>query len=163
MTRSTLYRAIVALAVATVPLVGCDRDRRHVSGEDLRREPTPAELESRKDWAVDEQAAPPTATGGGPVDVSDALGKIVEARCAREASCGYIGGDKKWASADACSEVVTREYADDLSAEECPAGVDAKELSECITEARNADCGNPIDVIGRVAACRTSDLCRNVK
>jgi len=157
MTTSTLYRAVLAATVATVPLFGCERHK--VSDADLRREPTSAELEQRKDW-TDEQ---PSAIGGGPVDVSDAVGRIVDARCAREAACGFIGGDKKWASADACSEVVTREYSDDLTAADCPAGVDAKELDECIQAARGADCGNPIDVIGRVAACRTSQLCRNVK
>jgi hypothetical protein len=156
MTKSTLYRAAIAATLATVPLVGCKR--RELSDADLRREPTSAELEKKKDWSEE-----PKAVGGGPVDVSSAVDRIVEARCAREASCGYIGSDKKWASANACSEVVSREYSDDLTAEDCPAGVDAKELDECIKESRNADCGNPIDVIGRVAACRTSDLCRKVK
>jgi hypothetical protein len=157
MTSSTLYRAVIAAAVATVPLIGCER-RRDLSGVDLRRDPTTAELEQRqKDWG---EPQAPMAIGGGPVDVSGAIDRIVEARCAREASCGYIGGDKKWASADACDEVVSREYADDLSAEECPAGVDGNELAECVEESRNADCANPIDVIGRVAACRPSQLCR---
>lgn len=154
MSTSTLFRAAVVAALATVPLIGCRS--RHVSESDLQREPTREELESRKDW-TDE----PSAVGGGPVDVMDAITRIVEARCAREAACGFVGADQKWASSDACTEVVTREYADDLSAEDCPAGVDAKELDECIKESQNADCNNPIDVIGRVAACRTSDLCRN--
>jgi len=159
MTKSTLYRAAIAAAVAVVPLIGCER-KRDLSGMDLRREPGQAELDLRRDYGEEQR---PTAIGGGPLGVSDAIDRIVEARCAREASCGYIGAEKKWASSDACTEVVAREYSDDLSEAECPAGVDGKELSECIEESRNADCGNPIDVIGRVAACRTSDLCRNVK
>lgn len=155
MTRSTLVRTLgVGALVAAAPLIGCDRRQVHES--ELQREPTREELEARKDW-TDE----PSSVGGGPVDLGDAITRIVEARCARESACGFVGAEQKWASSDACTEVVTREYSDDLSPEDCPAGVDAKELDECITEARNADCNNPIDVIGRVAACRTSDLCRN--
>jgi hypothetical protein len=48
---------------------------------------------------------------------------------------------------------------DELNANACPAGIDQHELTECLTETRNEDCGNPVDAIGRIVACRSSDLC----
>ncbi len=153
MTRSTLYRVAIATAVAG-SLLGCDR--RQVSEADLQRAPTREELEPRKEW-TDEA---PTATGGGPVDSTDAVARIVEARCARDANCGFVGGtDKKWSTTSACTNVITRDYSDDLTDAECPSGVDRRALEECVEASRNADCNDPIDVIGRVAACRTSKLC----
>lgn len=146
MNNGTLIRALMLGALATAPLVGCEPRVTDLSQGD------PAVREDYR--GMDE----PTAIGGGPVDTATAMGKIVEARCAREQSCGLIG-DKKWASRDACLEVVTREYSDDLTEGDCPDGVDGRQLSECVTATRNADCESALDVVGRVASCRTSRLC----
>jgi hypothetical protein len=51
---------------------------------------------------------------------------------------------------------------DDLNAKDCPGGIDQKELKECLEETSNSDCKNPFDEAGRLAACRTSDLCRHL-
>ena len=48
---------------------------------------------------------------------------------------------------------------DGLNGRDCPGGVDQRELSECLTEVNNQDCGNPLDALGRIAACRASDIC----
>ena len=56
------------------------------------------------------------------------------------------------------SEVGT-EWKDELNAIECPDGVVEKELNECLEEVRNEDCANPFDTLGRIVACRESDLC----
>ncbi len=133
MTTHTLIRALAAGVIATVPLVGCSR-RELV---DLRVKNEPA------------------AIGGGPVDMKT---MIVEARCAREAACGFIGSEAKWASEDACLEVVSREYADDLEELDCE--IDSNRLSECVAATRSADCNAALDVVGRVPQCRRSVLCQ---
>lgn len=50
-------------------------------------------------------------------------------------------------------------FSDDLNPSECRAGVDRGELRECLEEVRNESCGNPVDTLERVVACRASDLC----
>lgn len=139
MANNTLLRASLLGVALTVPLIGC---RRNVSMTQPDNDKSP----------------PPAAIGGGPVDVSSAVDRIIAARCARESSCGFIGS--KWASDDACREVVTREYSDDLTESVCPNGIDPNALSQCVQSTREADCNAALDVIGRVPACRTSALCR---
>ncbi|MBI2390152.1 MAG: hypothetical protein HYV09_11240 [Deltaproteobacteria bacterium] len=138
MTRSRQLLAVTGVAVAIMSLGGCERRR-----EPVAIEPAPQ--------------PPPTAIGGGPLDTEAAVERIVEARCVREASCGLIG--TKWASHEACVEVASREYADDLTEEDCPNGVDGNGLSQCEEATRTADCNLALDVVGRVPACRKSTLC----
>lgn len=147
------YGAFAALVV--VPLVGCER--RETRTEQPMTEPaTPPPMAPRTEE--------PGAVGGGPTSpINASLDQIAQARCAREMKCGNIAEGKEYASNDACLAETKRDFADDLNAEECPAGVDSKELNECLAEIKNDDCGNPFDTLGRLAACRTSDLCRNVK
>jgi hypothetical protein len=101
--------------------------------------------------------------GGGPIVLSSAIDKIADARCDREMKCGNVASGKKWADRNACVADMKKSLSDELNANDCPAGIDTKELNECLHEARNEDCKNPFDKIGRVAACRTSDMCRHVK
>jgi hypothetical protein len=102
-----------------------------------------------------------TVTGAnvGAVSNESAIQRIVAARCAREAACNNVGADKRFTSGDVCSQKLKADMRDDLSAKDCPRGIDQKELSECLDEIKNENCNNPIDMIGRLAACRTSDLC----
>ena len=92
--------------------------------------------------------------------VQQAVASIASARCARESRCSNIGPDKKYATEQACVKQLTAEKSEDLNGEECKGGVDGKELSECLEEIKNQDCNNPLDAVGQVAACRSSDLCR---
>jgi len=144
MTQSRLMGAAVALAIAAISLGGCERTRERAVVT-TQSTTTPR--------------AAPTAIGGGPLDTRTAVEHIVRARCVREAACGFIDEHAKWASQDACLEVVSREYADDLTEADCPNAIDGKKLSVCIEAARSADCTQAIDVIGRVPACRTSRMC----
>lgn len=86
--------------------------------------------------------------------------QIAEARCAREARCGNVGAGKEFASEDVCVAKIKVDWREDLTARECPGGVVQKELTECLEEIRNDDCNNPFDSLGRVLACRESDLCK---
>ncbi|WP_437300397.1 DUF6184 family natural product biosynthesis lipoprotein [Sorangium sp. So ce426] len=89
-----------------------------------------------------------------------AVDSIVAARCDREARCNNIGADREYASQEACATRIRAEWRDDLNFAECPGGIDSKELTECLQEIRNDDCNNPFDTLGRIVACRSSDLCQ---
>lgn len=92
---------------------------------------------------------------------ASAIADLTSARCAREQKCGNIGANKSYTSLEACTNTLTRDLNDELNAYECPGGVVAKELQECLTAIREEACNSPLDKIARVAACRDSDLCKN--
>jgi hypothetical protein len=92
--------------------------------------------------------------------VASAVDSIVAARCDREARCNNVGQGREYASKDACATRIRAEWRDELNFAECPGGIDSKELNECLQEIRNDDCNNPFDTLGRIVACRSSDLCR---
>jgi len=89
-----------------------------------------------------------------------AVKQIAEARCQRETRCGNVGPDKDYASEGACVAKIQVDRADDLNLSDCPGGIVQKELSECLEEIKNDNCDNPLDTLGRIAACRESDLCK---
>ncbi len=157
-TFKTLTRCAVVAALGALALAGCERKE-----DKYNRTTVVTPVESPKTSDRDLPPKGGEGVGGGPVEISTALDQIVNARCDREMKCGNIGADKKFSDRNACVTEVKKDFSDDINADDCPAGVDKKELSECLTEARNEDCANPFDTIGRVAACRTSDICRHVK
>lgn len=136
--------------VCLVALAACDRNKDGA----LDRDRPGAALQT-------DQGKTTTVTGAnvGAVANDGAIGRIVAARCARELACKNVGADKKYTTADGCSQKLRVDMKDDLNAKECPNGVDQKELEECLTSIKNEDCNNPIDAISRLAACRTGDMC----
>jgi hypothetical protein len=84
---------------------------------------------------------------------------IAMARCRREHRCGNVGSGKEHASMDDCRRRVALDWRDDLNRYECPGGIDARELNECMDEIENEDCRNPFDTLERIVACRSSDIC----
>jgi Family of unknown function (DUF6184) len=100
----------------------------------------------------------PSVQQGG-VSAAAAVKSIVQARCSRETRCNNIGADRKYSSAAECNTKLSEDRKDDLNMDDCPRGVSQKELSECLAEIKNEDCNNPLDSLGRLAACRSSDLC----
>jgi hypothetical protein len=97
-------------------------------------------------------------------DRAQALGTAVDnlatARCDRELRCNNVGAGRRYESKDACMSAIRNNQQQDLNLTACPAGVDQKELRECLDEIRKDDCNNPLDNITRIAACRTTDMCR---
>lgn len=91
-----------------------------------------------------------------------AVERIVAARCQRETACNNIGSDKHFTNHDTCARELRSKTGSDLRASECPRGIDAKELDECMEAIRTESCNNPVDTISRLAACRTSDMCLTV-
>ena len=84
---------------------------------------------------------------------------IAVARCDREQSCRNIGSGKTYASRNACVDELRDKSQTELRASECPGGVDSTQLDKCLAEVRGEKCGDPLDTLTRLAACRTSALC----
>ena len=148
-----MKKTILVSALCLVAVAGC-RDRGRV---DVDRD-----REGRVGVNVDKPNVDTTTVTGanvGAVNNENAIARIVAARCAREAACNNVGADKRFTSGEVCTQKVKADMRDDLNAKDCPRGIDQKELNECLTEIKNENCNNPIDMIGRLAACRTSDLC----
>jgi hypothetical protein len=141
----TLLTAAVTIAPAI--LFGCERDQPSSTIDDGPRSEMQQDLAER-------------------AGVGEAVDQIAQARCARAAACNRFNpgkdyGDKDYADRDACTIGIKSKLRDELSARECPAGIDRKELGECLEEIRNESCDNPLDQLGRVVACRSSDMCLN--
>jgi hypothetical protein len=144
--------AVLALALAAP---ACTRHR-ETHGE--RERPMLSE-EGRRDPNREDQAGVTTLTGASWVANDAAIDRLVASRCAREITCSNIGADRPFTSGEVCVEQVRKKLTEDLHTSECPAGIDGKELDECLDAIRNESCSSPIDTIARLAACRTSDLC----
>lgn len=139
---------ILVPAACLIAVAACSRDRDRVGRDGLGTEGRTLPGET-------------TVTGAnvGKLGNDVAIRRIVEARCAREQSCNNVGGDRRYSSNDACMQTVRGDMKDDLNANDCPHGIDQKELDECLSAIKTESCNNPIEKIERVAACRTSDLC----
>lgn len=149
----------IAFALSSIAVAACDTkveeqaEERAEAREDMVEQ---QELPLRADERVTNEA---TAIKG---VQSQAVQQIAEARCARESKCGNVGLDKDYSSAEQCQTKITEEWREEINAYECPGGVVMTELQECLEEIRSEDCGSPFDTLGRIAACRESDICKGV-
>ena len=109
------------------------------------------------------QAPPPAPAGGAaaPLGFPAARASRAAARGAPPPRCDHIGMGKRYESVQVCRTVVRNDLSSRLNPADCNRGIDRSELSECVAEARNEACGNPVDTLERIVACRASDLCRN--
>ena len=80
-------------------------------------------------------------------------------RCDREARCKNIGAKEKYKSRTECIAEMERDKRDDLNSDVCPGGIRQKELSDCLQAIHDEACGNPLDTLTRLAACRSGNLC----
>lgn len=161
----TIVRSLVPATalLAVVAVAGCNRDRTDRSDRPVTVDDRPGigvrEQDNREQENKDFGTTTITGANVGSVSNHGAVDRIVAARCARETTCNNVGVDKHFQNAQACTQKLKADMKEDLSAEECPRGIDQKELDECLQAIRNEDCKNPIDTISRLGACRTSDLC----
>jgi hypothetical protein len=89
-----------------------------------------------------------------------AVDSITFARCEREQRCNNVGSGKKYDSRDACVTSVRSDWQSELNSLECPKGIDQSKLDVCLERLRTDGCANPVETLGRVAACRQAELCR---
>jgi hypothetical protein len=154
----------VFLGFAVIALAACDRDRGRTY--ETSKEPPkdyPSLSERLRNPSEQDRAGTTTLTGASWVANAAAIDRLVASRCAREVSCSNVGPDKHFVDGAVCTREVSKKVASDLKASECPNGIDGKELDECLDAIRNESCTNPIDTIGRLAACRTSELCLKIE
>jgi len=145
-------------AVCSVVAVGCNRDDRALGTE---RDRTPPFTERRDDLGYPRADMPAPGVASA---LASAVDAIAAATCDHAQRCNEIGpGDgKDYASREACMAKERKDLGDDLNANSCRGGVVQKELDECLAEARNQDCNAPFDALGKITACRTSDICNAV-
>lgn len=89
-----------------------------------------------------------------------AVASITQARCDRESRCDNVGSGKKYESMSDCVTKTRSDWRDDLNARECPQGVVPTQLSSCVKQIKEESCGNPVEKLESVLACRTVDLCK---
>jgi hypothetical protein len=103
------------------------------------------------------------AIGGGPRDperrFSSSIAKIAAARCDREMRCGNVGPNEKFATRAQCVSRISADRRGDINAEDCLLGVSQTGLLGCLQAIRDDDCGNPLDGIERIRACRSNNVC----
>ena len=126
--------ALTGLVVLASGFAGCTQSNEHVN----RLDQIPSSAEGNLKGAVSE---------------------IVTARCNREDRCKNIGTDRTYETRDACTSKLHGSTESDINVQDCKHGVDRPKLHRCLDEIRSEDCGNPIDTLSRVAACRTAALC----
>ncbi|MRG96576.1 DUF6184 family natural product biosynthesis lipoprotein [Polyangium spumosum] len=144
-------RCIGLFAACSAAAVGCSREDRAL-GTERGRELGAGETTT------------PAPVPGASAALAGAVDSIAAATCDHAQRCGEIGmgDDKDYASRDACLARERQKLSEDLNTTSCRGGIHQKELDECLAEARNQDCNAPFDALGKIAACRTSDICNAV-
>jgi hypothetical protein len=164
--------SVVAIGVGALTFAACggsnDNVRSPADGPRASQELTPSErkeAERRADKEHDrEQLAAsrePRSNGpeGARTTTALAVSSIATARCDRELRCKNIGTNQKYLSTDECVTKLQNDKRESLNRDECPGGVSDKELASCLKSIRDEDCGNPLDSISRLSACRSGALC----
>lgn len=90
---------------------------------------------------------------------ASAVTSLATERCDREARCNNIGAKEKYKTRADCIAELERDKRDDINSDVCRGGIRQKELSDCLQAIHDEACGNPLDAITRLTACRTGNLC----
>ncbi|HMI89150.1 MAG TPA: DUF6184 family natural product biosynthesis lipoprotein [Polyangiaceae bacterium] len=90
---------------------------------------------------------------------ASAVTSLATERCDREVRCKNIGAKEKYKTRADCIAEMERDKRDDINSDVCRGGIRQKELADCVNAIRDESCGNPLDAITRLAACRTGNLC----
>jgi hypothetical protein len=105
-------------------------------------------------------AAEPLVPAAGTVrEVDQAVDDVSIARCDYEQRCSHIGPDMRYASRDHCMNVMRSQARGDFN--QCHAGVDQKDLRECLTQIANEDCTGALRQFEEYKECHMDDLCKD--
>ena len=110
--------------------------------------------------AVEAGVGTGTVTSAAAVDNDQAVHDITQARCNRSMACNDIGDRKSYADFAACTREIGRDTGITLRNQKCPNGILTDRLSSCLDQINTERCGNPLDTLERVAACRKGMLCK---
>jgi hypothetical protein len=89
--------------------------------------------------------------------IDQAVGEVSTARCDHEQRCNHVGAEMRYSDRDHCMNVMHSEARRDF--EQCRAGVDQKDLRECLTEIANEDCNSAVQRLEAYKECHVDDLC----
>ncbi|HEY1957593.1 MAG TPA: DUF6184 family natural product biosynthesis lipoprotein [Polyangiaceae bacterium] len=103
---------------------------------------------------------PGVETTGATVQNDQAVRSITEARCNREVACNNIGAGQKYDDFAACTREIGHDTGVTLRDQKCPEGILQARLASCLDQISTERCGNPLDTVERLAACRKGMLCR---
>ncbi len=160
-----LSRAALPIGVTVLALVACNRREDRTSETNTTSETTTTsdkgERPAREHVSDRDRSGTTTTTGApyGSISYETAANRIVASRCDREVACDNIGAKKRFADRTVCTHELGVKLRDDLKPSECPNGVDAKHLDDCLSAIQKESCGNIIDTISRVGACNNAGLC----
>lgn len=104
-------------------------------------------------------ASTPGVTNVQKTDASVAASQLAEAKCKHAVECNEIGGNKTYASHNACLSENRGKAENDLRASDCPHGVDASRLQACLSEVATESCSGFMSGFSRSMACTTGSLC----
>ncbi len=131
-----------ALSLVTMGLLGaCDRNSR--------------------DGGSHQTTAPSSqgATNMQPAVDSATVGRMATTRCDREQACNNIGGGKTYVTRIACMDQMQGNIANELNSYNCPNGLNAQQVDDCLAAIGQEKCDHPFDTLSRLEKCRTGALC----
>lgn len=164
-------------ALAAALLIGaCDRappevaarerataveDEAHRSAEQLRTQATTQEHQADlRAEQIRAEGVRQAAVRGPMLTLTDARARYAEARCERENGCNNIGQGRRYTNREACVTTASAERFASWDSDDCTrTGVDAAKLGDCLNAVRAQSCGNPVDDVARVTACRGAAVC----
>ena len=85
--------------------------------------------------------------------------QLVRSHCGREQQCGKIGPEKAYASGTACLNSVQSDWQSELSARQCPRGVNEAGLKKCLSFVRVQDCRDRYTEATLENQCRPDQVC----
>jgi hypothetical protein len=161
-----IYGSTLILGILAVVAANCNHDDAVSSRPReprVTREPSIVEQRRAEERRAEERRAEARKDarfiGGGPAEPSPAVARIVAARCEREVRCNNVGTRKKYPNRVDCATRIRDEKRDTINEKDCPGGIDAKHLDDCLAEVRDEACRNPLVSISRLVSCRSSNLC----
>jgi len=126
--------------------------------EERRAEERRAEERRAEERRAEERKAG-AFVGGGPVDPGSAVARIASARCEREVRCNHVGAQQKYPTRAECVTLMQDDKRDAINEKDCSGGLDKKQVNACLIAIRDESCGNALDTINRLVACRASSIC----
>ena len=124
-----------------------DVPRNAAPRNDARRNAAPkTERPEPSSVAVQSIQAPPSRAS---------LPPAVSARC----DATTWARKQKYPTRAECVMLMQDDKRDEINEKDCPGGLDKKQLNACLVAIRDESCGNPLDAINRLVACRASSIC----
>jgi hypothetical protein len=167
--RESMLRGAVVLGLMAAASIGCRRESEQ-KGEQSRHEPStnvpPAQpAQPAPAPGAGEPESQQKAIGGGPatkpkMTPAAAVGSLAAANCDHQVKCNDIGPNKKYKTRAECVTDTVKDKSGSINANACPGGINEENLNYCVKALRDADCGNPLDILTRGEACKTVGICK---